>query len=267
MTESQQANAVRRVIGVDIGGSGIKAALVDLSNGEFASERFRIDTPHPATPSAVAAVVKELVTELGGADVVGVTVPAVVRNGTVRSAANIDSSWIGTDGHKLFSDALGVPCRVINDADAAGVAEMRFGAGGGRSGVVILLTLGTGIGSAVFSDGVLVPNTELGHLQFKGGDAEKYAASSVRVNEDLSWKKWGHRVGRYLRMVEDLFSPDLVILGGGVSKEFAGYEGYIRDKMGTGTEVIPAQTLNRAGIVGAALIASEVQSASAAPPG
>lgn len=259
MVDESQADggapAARTVIGVDIGGSGVKAAVVDIDRGELASERQRIETPHPATPDAVAEVVKELVTMLGPAEKVGITIPAVVRSGVVRSAANIDDSWIGTDARLLFSDVLGIDCTVLNDADAAGVAEMRFGAGVGRDGVVILVTLGTGIGSAVFTDGVLVPNTELGHLEFKGGVAEKYAASSVRENEDLSWHHWGHRVGHYLSMLDGLFSPELFIVGGGVSKKFSKYEGYIRDKMDTGTEIVPAQSLNQAGIVGAALTA------------
>lgn len=243
------------LVGVDVGGSGIKAAVVDAERGELLSERLRIETPHPATPGAVAEVVAELVAALGGSPRVGITVPAVVRAGVVRTAANIDESWIGTDARSLFGDLLGSDCVVVNDADAAGVAEMRFGAGAGRRGVVIMVTFGTGIGSAVFTDGVLVPNTELGHLEFRGGAAEDYAAASVREREDLSWQHWGHRVGRYLETLAALFSPELFIIGGGVSKKFAKYEGYVRDKMAGDTEVMPAQTLNQAGIVGAALLA------------
>ncbi len=254
-TKTEPAAPGGRVIGVDIGGTGVKAALVDLDRGELASERLRIETPHPATPEAVTDVVDELVAELGGAPAIGVTVPAVVQSGVVRTAANIDDSWVGADAGKLFGERLGVPCTVLNDADAAGIAEMRFGAGRGRDGVVIVVTLGTGIGSALFAGGVLVPNTELGHLEFKGDDAEKYAAGLVREREDLSWKHWGHRVGRYLRMLDHLFSPELLIIGGGVSKKFTHYDGYIRDKMDRDTEVVPAQTLNAAGIVGAALAA------------
>ncbi len=189
-------------IGVDIGGTGCKAAHVDVAAGELASARQRIDTPHPATPGAVASVVEELIGRLGGSPNIGLTVPAVVRGGVVRSAANIDRAWIGTDARALFGERLGCTCTVLNDADAAGIAEMRFGAGKGRSGVVVVVTLGTGIGTAVFTDGVLVPNTELGHLELKGGDAEKYAAESIRVRDDLSWHKWGHHVGRYLRVLE-----------------------------------------------------------------
>lgn len=246
----------RRVIGVDVGGSGVKAALVNLELGDLASERLRVETPHPATPDAVADAVLGLVEELGGADQVGVTVPAVVRDGVVRTAANIDPGWIGTDARELFGGRLGVPVEVLNDADAAGIAEMRYGAGIGRTGVVVIVTLGTGIGSAVFSSGHLVPNTELGHLEFRGGDAEDYAAASVREREGLSWKKWGHRVGRYLRMLDRLFSPELFVIGGGVSKHLDLYEDHMRAKMGTSTEVVAAHLLNQAGIVGAALVAS-----------
>lgn len=242
-------------VGVDIGGSGVKAAIVDTHLGQLVSERVRIGTPHPATPDAVAEVVAQVVSAVGASERVGITVPAVVRSGVVRTAANIDESWIGTDARSLFSEVLGVECHVLNDADAAGVAEMRFGAGVGRRGVVMLVTLGTGIGSAVFTDGVLVPNTELGHLELDGGAAEKYAASSVREDQDLSWRDWGHRVGRYLRMLDDLFSPELFIIGGGVSKRFAKYEEHLREELGNNTEVVAAHTLNQAGIVGAALTA------------
>ena len=247
----------QRIVGVDIGGTGCKAALVDPGAGELASERQRIDTPQPATPDAVADTVVELLDRLGGADRIGLTVPAVVRRGVVRTAANIDAAWVGTDAVSLFSSRLGTRCHVMNDADAAGVAEMRFGAGKGRDGVVVIVTLGTGIGTAVFTDGVLVPNTELGHIEFKGGDAEAYAAGSVREREDLSWHRWGRRVGRYLRELEKLLSPDLIILGGGVSKRFDKYSEALLAKTSGHTEIVPAQSLNQAGIVGAALAALE----------
>ncbi|MCP4434783.1 MAG: ROK family protein [Actinomycetia bacterium] len=248
------------MVGVDIGGTGCKAALVDLLNGELASERQRIDTPHPATPDAVAQTVVRLLDVLGGADVIGLTVPAVVRGGVVRSAANIDPEWIGTDAVSLFSEALSTSCTVLNDADAAGIAEMRFGAGSGRNGVVVVVTLGTGIGTAVFTDGVLVPNTELGHIELKGMDAEQYAASSVRDREDLSWKRWGHRVGRYMALLEKLLSPELIIVGGGVSKKFDRYSDHMLEKTSGETEIVPAQSLNQAGIVGAAIAASRIPS-------
>lgn len=247
-----------RVVGVDIGGTGCKAALVDTTAGELASDRQRIDTPHPATPDAVADTVVELVDRLGGADLIGLTVPAVVRKGVVRTAANIDDSWIGTDAVTLFGSRLGTDCHVMNDADAAGVAEMNFGAGAGRDGVVIIVTLGTGIGTAVFTDGVLVPNTELGHIELKGHDAEKYAAGSVRERDDLSWHKWGHHVGHYLAEIEKLLSPELIILGGGVSKKFDKYSEAVLEKTSGNTEIVPAQSLNQAGIVGAAHAARQV---------
>ena len=241
------------VIGVDIGGSGVKGAVVDTSSGELVTERVRIETPQPATPGAVADTVAEVIAELDHPGPVGLTVPAVVRQGVVRTAANIDETWVGTQAEDLFGGILGRPCVVLNDADAAGMAEMRFGAGEGRPGVVIVATLGTGIGTAVFTDGVLVPNTELGHLELKGGDAEKYAASSVREAEDLSWDHWGHRVGRYFRLLERLFWPELIIVGGGVSKKFERFSDHVLEKMDGHTEVVPAHSLNQAGIVGAAL--------------
>lgn len=246
-----------RVIGVDVGGSGVKAALVDVERGELASLRPRLDTPQPATPERLADTVAQLVDQLGGAPRVGITVPGVVRDGTVRTAANIDRSWIGTDARALFGERLGVPCVVLNDADAAGLAEVRFGAGQGRKGVVILLTLGTGIGSALFADGVLVPNTELGHMEFKAQEAEHYAAASVRKAEDLGWDHWGTRVGEYLAMLAMLFSPELVILGGGVSRKFDRFGEHVLDEVPAGIEVVPAALQNRAGIVGAAMLAHE----------
>jgi polyphosphate glucokinase len=243
-----------RVIGVDVGGSGVKAALVDVERGELASDRPRLDTPQPATPERVADAVAQLVDRLGGAPTIGVTIPGVVRNGVVRTAANIDPSWIGTDARALFSKRLEAPCVVLNDADAAGLAEMRFGAGKGRSGVVILLTLGTGIGSALFVDGELVPNTELGHMEFKAQEAEHYAAASVRKAENLGWDRWGTRVGEYLAMLTVLFSPELIILGGGVSRKFDRFAKHVLAKVPSGTDVVPATLQNQAGIVGAAMI-------------
>ena len=242
-----------RVIGVDVGGSGVKAALVDVKRGELASVRPRIDTPQPATPKLVAATVSRLVDQLGGAPSIGITVPAVVRSGIVRTAANIDPSWIGTDAQALFGEQLGVPCVVLNDADAAGLAEVRFGAGKGRSGVVILLTLGTGIGSALFVDGELVPNTELGHMEFKAQEAAHYAAASVRKANNLGWDHWGTRVGEYLAMLTMLFSPELIILGGGVSRKFDRFAEHVLAEVPSGTDVMPAVLQNQAGIVGAAM--------------
>jgi polyphosphate glucokinase len=238
-------------IGVDIGGSGIKGAPVDLAAGAFTAERIRVLTPHPATPDAVAGVVKEIVTQLDAPGTIGLTLPSVVLDGVVRTAANIDDDWIGTDAEALFREATGRPVGVVNDADAAGIAEVRFGAGKDRHGVVLLVTLGTGIGSALFIDGTLVPNTELGHLPLHHGDAEDWAADSVRGGDDLSWKEWGQRLSDYMELVEKLFWPNLIIIGGGVSRKSDKFLPHVRAR----TEIVPAQLLNDAGIIGAALFA------------
>lgn len=241
----------RHAIGVDIGGTGIKAAPVDSATGTLLHERTRVLTPHPATPAAVAAAVAEVVADMEPGLALGITVPAVVRQGVVQTAANIDPTWIGTDAVALFSAATQRSVAVCNDADAAGLAEMRFGAGVDEAGVVIMVTLGTGIGSALFVDGVLVPNTELGHLHLHHGDAEAWAAESVRIEEDLSWHKWAHRVQDYLELLEALFWPDLIIIGGGVSKKSDKFLPEIELK----TRVVSATLHNDAGIVGAALLA------------
>jgi polyphosphate glucokinase len=240
-------------IGIDIGGSGIKGAVVELDDGEFVGERCRIPTPRPATPEAVAEVVAEVVATLDGDGPVGCTLPAVVRDGVAESAANIDDAWIGTDGEALIGAATGRPTTLLNDADAAGLAEQRFGAARGHGGVVLVLTLGTGIGSGLLVDGRLVPNTELGHLELDGHDAESRAAASVRKSEHLSWPKWAQRLDRYLHHVEDLFSPDLFVLGGGVSRKHDRFMPLLT----VDTEVVPAALRNRAGIVGAALRATQ----------
>lgn len=251
----------RLVVGVDIGGSGIKAAPVDLRTGGLVGDRVRLETPVPATPDAVAATVAEVVgkvlAEPGGATIdadttVGLTLPAVVRSGVVKTAANIDERWIGVHAVDLFGPALGRPVVVVNDADAAGVAEVRFGAGRDVSGVVLMVTLGTGIGSALFVDGTLVPNTELGHLPLHGGDAEDYAASSVRKAEGLSMKQYAKRLQRYFALVERLLWPDLIIVGGGISKRADEFLPHID----IDTPVVAAALRNEAGIVGAALLAS-----------
>ncbi len=228
----------------------MKAAIVDLATGSLVSERFRVDTPRPATPDAMAVVVRELVEHFSWTAPVGVGFPAVVRHGIVGSAANIDASWIDVDADGLFTAAAGIDVHMINDADAAGVAEIRFGAGRGRTGVVLMLTFGTGIGSGLFVDGMLVPNTEFGHLELDGYDAEHRAAASARKREKLSWQAWAERVTHYLRYVERLLSPDLFIAGGGASKQ-ADQWLHLLD---IGTEIVPAQMANNAGIVGAALI-------------
>jgi polyphosphate glucokinase len=243
--------------GIDIGGSGIKGAPVDLVDGKFSDERLRIPTPSPSTPQAVATVVAQIVTSFG-ADTeqtpIGVTFPAVIQNGVARSAANVDKSWIGTDVDRLFTAELGRPVHVVNDADAAGVAEARYGAAKGVKGVVILATLGTGIGSALLLDGQLVPNTELGHLEIDGYDAETRAADSAREREGLSWEHWAKRLQKYFETVEKLFTPDLIVVGGGVSKKSQKFLPLLNLR----APIVPAQLLNDAGIIGAAVLAAEL---------
>lgn len=239
------------ILGIDVGGSGIKGAPVDTEKGVFLEDRFRISTPQPSKPDAVAEVVGEVAKHFSWQGPIGCTFPAVTKQGVVHTAANVDADWIGTDAHRLFQRTTGCPVLMMNDADAAGIAEMRFGAGVGHGGVVFILTFGTGIGSAIFVDGTLMPNTELGHLEFKGTDAESSTANSAREREELSWKKWGKRVNQYLLHLEFLFSPDLIIFGGGVSKKHDKFFHYLE----TRAEVVPAQLRNDAGIIGAALAA------------
>ncbi|WP_193104623.1 polyphosphate--glucose phosphotransferase [Brachybacterium sp. FME24] len=239
--------------GIDIGGSGIKGAPVDLTTGQLTAERVRIRTPQPSTPDAVADAVRDLVAsfDIPRGTPVGVTFPAVIQHGVAKTAANVDSSWIGTDVDALLTERTGHDVFVVNDADAAGIAEMDFGAGQGRKGVVLVITLGTGVGSGMFVDGKLVPNAELGHLPLKGDSAEKYMASSVREREELSWKKWSKRLQKYFSLVEFLFSPDLIIVGGGISKE---HEKFL-PRLDLHTPIVPAGLRNEAGIVGAAALA------------
>jgi polyphosphate glucokinase len=240
--------------GIDFGGTGIKGAPVDLTAGEFASERVRFRTPEKSTPDNVAEVFVELLAQFPDCKgPVGVTVPGVVRHGVVHSAANIDKSWIGTDADAVFTKATRRDVHVVNDADAAGLAEVRYGAARGRTGLVIVTTLGTGIGSAMVHDGVLVPNSELGHLEIDGHDAESRAANSAREREDLSWKHWAQRLTTYYRTLEKLFSPDLFVVGGGVSKNADEFLPLVD----IDTEIIPASLRNKAGVVGAALYATE----------
>ncbi|GLX17771.1 polyphosphate glucokinase [Streptomyces lavendulae subsp. lavendulae] len=244
-----------QIFGVDIGGSGIKGAPVDLARGELAQERHKVLTPHPATPEGVAGCVAEVVGAFSWDGPVGVTFPGVVTGGVTRTAANVDPGWIGLDAAALLSARLdGRPVTVLNDADAAGVAEMTYGAGRGVAGTVLLLTLGTGIGSALFQDGRLVPNTELGHLELKGHDAETRASVKAKEDGDLSWERWAHRLQKYLAHVEMLFSPDLFILGGGVSRKPEKFLPLIK---GIRAEIVPAQLQNDAGIVGAAMAARD----------
>ncbi|WP_432068966.1 polyphosphate--glucose phosphotransferase [Streptomyces sp. C10-9-1] len=242
------------VFGVDIGGSGIKGAPVDLQRGALAEERHKVLTPHPATPESVADGVAEVVGHFGWAGPVGITFPGVVTGGITRTAANVDEGWVDRDAARLLGDRLGgLPVTILNDADAAGIAEMAFGAGKGREGTVILLTLGTGIGSAVFTGGHLVPNTELGHLELHGHDAEKRASTKAKEDHDLSWAHWARRLGKYLAHVEMLFSPELFVLGGGVSRKAEKFVPLIE---GVRAEIVPAQLQNNAGIVGAGMAAA-----------
>lgn len=246
---------MKNVLGIDIGGSGIKGALVDLKKGEFATERLRIETPQPSKPEAVAKVVGKLVKHFEYDGPIGCTFPAVVQHGVTLSAANVDKSWIGTDAATLFREETGQPVIVLNDADTAGIAEMRHGVGKGRDGVVIMLTFGTGIGTAVFHDGKLLPNTEFGHVEIRGKDAEHRASANVRKQDDLSWKEWSKRVEEYLLHMEMLFTPDLFIIGGGVSKK---HEKFLPRIDGVRAEIVPAALFNDAGIIGAAMAASEM---------
>jgi len=247
--------------GFDIGGTGTKGAPVDLSVGELADHRTRFATPSPATPDAVADVCAQILNSFENRPappVTGVAIPAVVQRGVARSAANIDPSWIDADVDALFTRRLGREVQVVNDADAAGVAEARFGAARGRRGTIMMITLGTGIGSALLRDGRLVPNTELGHLIMHDDAAERYAATSARERETLSWTQWARRLTEYFTHLEALFSPDLFIVGGGVSKNHQAFLPLIEVR----TEIIPAELRNDAGIIGAAMIAAETLDAS-----
>lgn len=238
--------------GVDIGGSGVKGAAVDLATGELASKRFRVDTPEPSTPGAVITAVGEILARYSWNDPVGVTIPATIVDGVVYTAPNIDDGWIGLDARTTMNDQLGLQVSVINDADAAGLAEIRYGHDGNRQGVVLLLTFGTGIGSALFNNADLLPNTEFGHLEFHGMIAEAYAAGQLvkRDNMDIEW--WATRVNEYLEYIEAVLTPDRIIIGGGISKRFEEFEPFLE----TRAEVVPARLRNNAGIVGAAMIAA-----------
>lgn len=241
------------VLGLDVGGSSVKAGLVDVAAGELVGELLAAPTPHPATPAQVMEVITGLAARLPSQGPVGVAVPSVVKRGSVRTAANIDKSWIGADGAALAQRTLGRTACVINDADAAGIAEMRWGAGRGVRGPVIMLTFGTGIGSALFIDGRLLPNTELGHLEMHGGDAEKWASARVKTLENLDWEAWLERVNEYLARMHALFWPDLFILGGAVSERYADFAPMLRCE----AEVRPAHFAGQAGVIGAALAAAE----------
>lgn len=243
------------ILGIDIGGSGIKGAPVDVDTGLLVAERHRIPTPQPSTPDAVSDTVAEIVKYFKWKGRIGCTFPAVVKKGVVYTAVNVDESWIGTDGEKLLKKKTKRPTLLLNDADAAGLAEMTFGAGKGKRGVVIVVTLGTGVGSALFIDGRLVPNTELGHIEIRGKDAERRVADRARETKGLSWKKWAANVDEYLGALERLFSPDLFILGGGVIKKGDKF----LPRLSVGVKVVPARLQNEAGIVGAALAAKTLK--------
>lgn len=242
------------VLGIDFGGTGIKGAPVNSLSGELMAERLRIPTPDPATPEAVADVMRQIVEHFNWNGHVGCTIPARVEHGLVRTAANIHADWIDTQVDNLFSAATGCRVTVLNDADAAGLASMRFGAGKGLDGLVFFITVGTGIGSAMFYNQQLIPSTELGHLRLKGGSAEDYASNRVRREEDLSWKKWAKRFQKYLDRIEFLFAPDTIILGGGISRpeKVAQFGRFLS----TRATLIPAELENEAGIIGAASAAS-----------
>jgi polyphosphate glucokinase len=244
---------MNEILGIDIGGSGIKGQPVNTETNELIGKRFRIETPRPATPAAIAEAVKKLVQHFNWDGPIGCGFPAVIQHGIVKTASNIDPSWIGTDVEALFRNASGNPVFVANDADIAGIAEKQLGAGVHCHGVSLLITIGTGLGTALFIDNHLVPNTELGHLRLKGKVAEHYASDATRKKEGLSWEKWGKRFNKYLQHLEFLFSPDLFILGGGASKKMEKFAEHIK----VNAQVVPAQLLNQAGIVGAALYAKQ----------
>jgi polyphosphate glucokinase len=253
----------RVAIGVDVGGSGIKVGAVDTSTGQLVAPRLRVATPQPSTPESlvrsIARLVKRVSPGLDPSTVVGVGVPCVVIDGVTKTAANIDQAWIGFDARSALIKALKRPVHVLNDADAAGLAEMRFGAGRGKDGVVLVLTLGTGVGSALFNDGRLVPNTELGHMEIRGRDAERRSAAAARTRRGLSWKAWTNDLDEHLHAIDRILWPGLFILGGGVSKRA---ERFI-PRLTVRPPVVPATLENDAGIVGAALAAAEHQAAHA----
>ncbi|MCS6994620.1 MAG: ROK family protein [Anaerolineales bacterium] len=241
------------ILGVDVGGSGIKGAPVNTETGELLTERRRLKTPKGAEPNAVIETIADIVRSFSWHGPIGVGFPGPIKHGVVKMAANISSAWVGLNAAEAIREATGCAVTVINDADAAGLAEVTFGAGKGVKGVIIMVTLGTGIGTAIFTDGKLLPNAEFGHLKIRGEDAETRASDAARQREELSWKKYARRLNRYFREMEKLFWPDLFILGGGISKYHAKYLPLLT----VNTPIVPAQFLNEAGIVGAALAARQ----------
>ncbi len=242
-----------KVLGIDVGGSGIKGAPVDVKTGALLAPRFRIPTPIPAKPKPVAKTIAEIAAHFDWKGKIGCGFPAAIPKGVVLNAANIHPKWIGVEIAGFLTETIGLETRVINDADAAGLAEMKFGAGRGVDGVVLVITLGTGLGSALFCHGALLPNTELGHVEIKGREAEKWAAAAIRKQDKLSWQAWGKRLNKYLNYLESLFFPDLIILGGGVSRRHEKFFPYLHLR----AKVLPAQLLNNAGIIGAAAICQD----------
>ncbi len=252
-----------QVLGVDVGGSGIKGAPIEIETGKLLADRIRIKTPKKAKPAPVAEAVAEIVHTFGWQGNVGIGFPTPIKSGIVMMAANISQKWVGMNVEQVFTAATGRPCRVGNDADVAGLAEMAFGAGKGQTGTVIMLTLGTGIGTAIFFNGHLLPNTEFGHLEMKGGDAEQHASDAARQRADLSWKKYARRLSGYLTALERLFWPDLFIIGGGISR----VHGKFIPLLTVSTQVVPAQLENEAGMVGAALFTQGGVIRKGQPPG
>ncbi len=243
------------ILGIDVGGSGIKGGIVDTQQGELITERYRIPTPKPAIPSSMIETIEAIIRNFAWHGAVGCGFPAAVKNEIVKTASNIDDSWIGLNASARIEKGTGCPTHLVNDVDAAGYAEVAFGAGKHRYGTIFMAAFGTGIGTAVFHNQQLVPNTELGHIPMHGMAAEDYAANSIREKNDLSWEEWGGRVNEYLQLIEALFWPDIIIIGGGVSKDFNEFKAYLD----LDTEIVPAENRNHAGIIGAALAASTKQ--------
>lgn len=243
------------ILGIDVGGSGIKGAIVNTRKGELVTERYRIPTPKPATPAAVIETIEAVINKFDWHGPVGCGFPAAVKNEIVKTASNIDNSWIGVNASARIEEKTGCPAHLVNDVDAAGFAEAEFGAGKDCCGTIFMAAFGTGIGTAVFHNQQLVPNTELGHIPLRGMAAENYAANSIREKEGLNWEEWGGRVNEYLQLIEALFWPDLIIIGGGVSKNFDEFESYIKIE----SKIVPAESRNNAGIIGAALAVNSLQ--------
>ena len=243
------------ILGIDVGGSGIKGAVVDTEKGELVTDRYRIPTPQPPKPAAMIETIEAIITHFDWHGPVGCGFPAAVKDEIIKTASNIDDTWIGLNASAQIEKKTGCPTHLLNDVDAAGFAEVEFGAGMGCHGTIVVAAFGTGIGTAIFHNHQLVPNTELGHLPMHGGPAEHYAANSIRENEGLSWKQWGKRVNEYLQLVEKLLWPDLIIIGGGVSKDFNEFKKFIDVE----AKVVPAESRNHAGIIGAAMAVHSYQ--------